>query len=64
VLLERLDVNGVLGNTTVSCALVPKPKAMVAKGKSCFRQANAVEMLNTIKALGTHLTKDNLFRLR
>jgi hypothetical protein len=60
VLLERLDKHGILGDTTVSCALVVPPVAMVSTGKSCFDQANAVEMLDALKALEPQLTSDNL----
>jgi hypothetical protein len=60
VLLERLDSNDILPDTTVSCALVRPPAAMVALGKTCFQQSNAVEMLDAITALEPQLTNDNL----
>lgn len=60
VLLERLDRNGVLSDTTVSCALVRPPAAMVSAGKTCFEQANAVEMLDAAKALKSQLDSDGL----
>jgi hypothetical protein len=60
VLLERLDHQGILGDTIVSCALVRPPAAMVAVGKAWFEQSNVVEMLDAIQALEAQLTNDNL----
>jgi len=60
VLLKRLDQKGLLNDTTISCALVRPPSGMLAGGKGCFDQANAVEMLDAVKDLELQLTKDNL----
>jgi hypothetical protein len=60
VLLERLDNNGLLPNTSVSCALVRPPAVLIGIGKSCFEQSTAVELLDAVKALDAHLAKPAL----
>jgi hypothetical protein len=62
VLLERLSTKkGLsLADTTVSCALVLPPPAMIHPGKDCFEQANAVEMLDAVKALHAQVAGDSL----
>jgi len=58
VMLERLDGYGVLAETEVSCALVKKPVKPI--GRACFRHANAVEMLDALKALRAVISNDTI----
>jgi hypothetical protein len=60
VLLQRLDKNHLLADTLVSCALVKPPAHLIKAGNGCFDQANAVEMLDAVKALEAKLNTDNL----
>jgi hypothetical protein len=55
ILLARLDNNGLLAQTAVSCALVRPPSQMIGVNKDCFAQANVVEMLDAAKALEPQL---------
>lgn len=60
VLLQRLDKNHLLADTLVSCALVRPPAHMITSNKGCFDQANAVDLLDAVKALEAKLNTDNL----
>lgn len=60
VLLQRLDKNNLLADTLVSCALVTPPAHLIKPGNGCFDQANAVEMLDAVKALEAKLNNDRL----
>jgi hypothetical protein len=60
ILLKRLEKNGILGDTTVSCAFVCPAPTMVVAGKSWSDQANSVEMLDAVQALVPHLDTDGI----
>lgn len=60
ILLDRLQNNGTLGVTTVSCALVRPPTGFIGTGLPAFNQACAPELLTAIKALEPQLTADGL----
>jgi len=60
ILLNRLQSNGDLGVTTVSCALIRPPTGFIGTGLPAFDQACTPEMLTAIAALEPHLTADGL----
>lgn len=60
VLLERLDTNGTLPKTTISCALVRPPPTAIAVGSGALDQVNATELLDAVKALNTLLANESI----
>jgi hypothetical protein len=60
VLLERMQTKKVLGDATISCALVKKPDPYIVMGRSCFDQACAPEIIEAATALEPILAGDGI----
>lgn len=58
MLLDRLDLKGILPDTAVSCALVPPPSAWVVQGSDAFRQACGPELLRAVDDLANLMAND------